>query len=233
MPYEEVTVGDRALVLLPGFLSTSAAYSALVAPLREAGYAVEVPALAPGRLALLTGRYTVEDEAVDAAALVRGLVESGQRVLLAGHSRGGQAALRAARSLAADDDVRAALLGLVLVDPVDGGGRRPSRRTATAFRSALGVPVTVVGAGCSGPCAPEPVNHEMFADALPDARHVVIEGMGHADMLEGRERSLGRRLCGGADDPDPARALVTALLLAALEGRDPAAVDDPLLRVVR
>lgn len=225
---------DRAVVLLPGFLSTPGAYAALVEPVRLAGYDVEVPSLAPGRLSLLTGRYTVEEEAVDAAALVRELVRRGRQVLLAGHSRGGQAALRAARTLAADDDVRPRLLGLVLVDPVDGGGRRPSRRTTTAFRSRLGgVPALVVGAGHGGPCAPEPVNHETFADALPDARHVVIEGMGHADMLDGRERALGRRLCGGAADPDPARALVSLLLTASMAGEDVDRIDDPLLRVVR
>lgn len=223
----------RALVLLPGFLSTSSSYEAVVDPARGAGAQVVVPSLAPGRLALLTGRYAVEEEGIDAAHLVRDLVDGGSKVLLAGHSRGGQAALRAARILVADDDLRAQLLGLVLLDPVDGGGRRPSVRTTTAFRTRLGVPGTVVGAGHSGPCAPEPVNHVAFADALPDARHVVVEGMGHADLLDGRERRLGRRVCGGSDDPDPARALVAALLLAALTDQDPADVPHPLLRVVR
>jgi pimeloyl-ACP methyl ester carboxylesterase len=228
-----VTVDDRTLVLLPGFLSSPRAYDALVAPLAATGVQVEVPSLAPGRLALLSGRYAVEQEGVDAAALVRRLVERGRRVVLAGHSRGGQAALRAARILVPDDDVRRHLLGLVLVDPVDGGGRQPSARTTTAWRTSLGVPTTVVGAGQGGACAPEPVNHVAFADAVPDARHVVVEGLGHADMLDGAERTLGRRLCGGADDPDPGSALVGRLLLAALDGCDPAAIDDPLLRVVR
>lgn len=226
-------MADRALVLLPGFLSSPRSYSALVAPVEAVGADVEVPSLAPGRLALLTGRYPVEEEAVDAAALVRRLVALGSRVLLAGHSRGGQAALRAARMLVAEDEVRDGLIGLVLIDPVDGGGRRPSTRTSTAWCTPLRLPTTVVGAGHGGVCAPEPVNHPAFADAVPDARHVVVEGMGHADLLDGRERALGRRLCGGADDPDPCRGLVAHLLLTALDGRDPADVDDPLLRVVR
>lgn len=222
----------RTLLLLPGFLSSPPAYDALVAPVRATGAGVVVPFLAPGRFALLAGRYAVEDEAIDAAATVRRLVGSGSQVLLAGHSRGGQAALRAARILVADPDVRGALLGLVLVDPVDGGGRRPSVRTSTAFRTVLGLSSVVVGAGRAGPCAPEPVNHVAFADAVPDARHVVVIGMGHADILDGRERTLGRRLCGGAEDPDPARALVSALLVAALTD-DAQLLADPLLQVLR
>lgn len=222
-----------ALVLLPGFLSSPRSYAALIAPLVERGVDVVVPSLAPSRWALLTGRYAVEQEGADAAKLVRRMVDEGRSVVLAGHSRGGQAALRAARILVADPHAAERLAALVLVDPVDGGGRRPTGRTTTAFRTTLGVPATVVGAGHGGPCAPQPVNHVVFADAVPDARHVVVEGMGHADLLAGPERGLGRRLCGGAADPDPARALVGALLLEAVEGRDPAMLHDPLLTVLR
>lgn len=222
------TDASRALVLLPGFLSSPSAYSVLAADAAEVALVV-VPRLAPSRLSLVTGRYAVEQEAIDAATLVRDLAGEGRSVVLGGHSRGGQAALRAARMLRDEP----ALAGLVLVDPVDGAGRRPSVRTATAFRTCLGVPTTVVGAGLGGHCAPEPVNHVAFADAVPDARYVVVRGLGHADVLDGRERSLGRRLCGGADDPDPGRALVAALLLAAVEGGSVDDLDDLLLTIVR
>lgn len=222
------TDASRALVLLPGFLSSPSAYSVLAADAAEVALVV-VPRLAPSRLSLVTGRYAVEQEAIDAATLVRDLAGEGRSVVLGGHSRGGQAALRAARMLRDEP----ALAGLVLVDPVDGAGRRPSARTATAFRTCLGVPTTVVGAGLGGHCAPEPVNHVAFADAVPDARYVVVRGLGHADVLDGRERSLGRRLCGGADDPDPGRALVAALLLAAVEGGSVDDLDDLLLTIVR
>ena len=215
-------------MLLPGFLSSPSAYVALATPAAEIALVV-VPRLAPSRLSLLTGRYTVEQEAIDAAALVHALAGEGRSVVLAGHSRGGQAALRAARMLRDE----AALSGLVLVDPVDGSGRAPSARTATAFRTRLGVPATVVGAGLGGHCAPEPVNHAAFADAVPSARYVVIEGLGHADVLDGIERTLGRRLGGGADDPDPGRAAVSAMLRAAVEGSDAAGIGSALMRVVR
>src|SRR5690242_14316784 len=111
---------SRALVPLPGFLSSPRAYGALLAPVVGTGAHVVVPSLAPSRVALLTSRYTVDDEARDAAALARRLQQDGYLVVLAGHSRGGQAALRAARTL---EGIEA----LVLIDPVDGGGRRPSR----------------------------------------------------------------------------------------------------------
>ena len=64
-------MADRSVVLLPGFLSSPRSCSTLVAALDAAGSEVVVPSLAPGRLALLTGRYTVEQEGVDAAAVVR------------------------------------------------------------------------------------------------------------------------------------------------------------------
>jgi pimeloyl-ACP methyl ester carboxylesterase len=222
---------DRVLVLLPGFMSSPSSYAALVAPVASAGVLVVVPALYPRGIAALGGRHTVEQEADDAAQLVRGLATGGRGVVLAGHSRGGQAAWRAANALAADSMPTA----LVLIDPVDGAGRQPSQRSATRVEAAFSTPAWVVGAALGGRCAPPAVNHRAFAEATPHARHVVVEDLGHADVLDGRSRALGRRLCGGASDPDPGRALVSALLLAAVDGDDVTSVPDPrgLLRVVR
>ncbi len=120
-------------------------------------------------------------------------------VFLAGHSRGGQAAWLAAGE--------ADIAGLFLLDPVDGQGRRPQRDLSTRRPSAFPGPTWIVGAGISGPCAPVGANHEQFARATPQAVHIVVDDLGHADMLQGRARSLGRRLCGGGTDPDAARAL--------------------------
>lgn len=218
-------VGPRdaasALVLLPGFMSPPQAYAALVAPVAAAGVLVDVPTLYPRGLGTLLGRHTVEEEAEAATGVVRSHFAAGRRIVLAGHSRGGQAALRAGRSLGD------AIAALVLVDPVDGAGRRPSVRTSTAVAAVAPWPALVIGAGIGGPCAPAPVNHDAFAEALPGSGHVVVRGLGHADVLEGRSRALGRRLCGGADDPDPGRALVGELLLAVVESRPPDSVPDP------
>lgn len=216
--------GDRVLVFLPGFLSAATSYRALLEPVAAAGTTVLVPQLYRRGIGALAGRVPVSAEASAAADLVRATVDQRgtSSVFLAGHSRGGQAAWRAAGLLAAEG----LPAGLVLVDPVDGEGRRPSAPAATAAPAAFTCPTLVIGAGLGGRCAPEPVNHRAFAAATPHARYVVVRGFGHADVLEGRARSLGRRLCGGADDPDPGRAACSALLSAFLAG-DPADASVP------
>jgi pimeloyl-ACP methyl ester carboxylesterase len=227
---EPGTANGRVLVFLPGFLSAAASYRMLLEPLTAHGISVVVPQLYRRGPAVLVGRFTVEDEARAAAALVRG--EAGGRgdrlVVLGGHSRGGQAAWRAANLLAADgaaadgptahgaaaDGPTAGRLpaALVLVDPVDGAGRRPDLPTATADPVAFTCPCLVVGAGISGRCAPEPVNHRVFAAAAPNARHVIVDAIGHGDVLDDRPAATARRLCGGAPDPTAGRAKVTALI---------------------
>lgn len=208
--------GDRLLVFLPGFMSSAASYRSLLEPLTADGISVVVPQLYKRGLGALTGRATVEQEARDAADLVREVARSQPRVVLAGHSRGGQAAWRAANLLAAEG----LPAGLVLVDPVDGSGRSPSARTATAADAVFASPCVVVGAGIGGRCAPEPVNHAAFAAATPRARHLVVTRLGHGDVLDERPRASARRVCGGAEDPEPGRAVVTHVLAAVLLGDD-------------
>lgn len=200
----------RVLVFLPGFMQGATSYRMLLEPLTAQGFSVIVPQLYRRGPAVLTGRYSVEDEARDAAALVRGEADGrvDARVFLGGHSRGGQAAWRAANLLAGED----LPTGLVLLDPVDGAGRAPSAPTASSDPVAFTCPCLVVGAGISGRCAPEPVNHDVFAAAAPYARHVVVPTIGHGDILDDRPAANARRLCGGAHDPAPGRATVTALL---------------------
>ena len=213
------TANGRVLVFLPGFMSAAASYRMLLEPLTAHGISVVVPQLYRRGPAVLAGRFTVEDEARAAAALVRG--EAGGRddrtVVLGGHSRGGQAAWRAANLLAAERLPEA----LVLVDPVDGAGRRPDVPTATALPVAFRCPCLVVGAGIPGRCAPEPVNHRVFAAAAPGARHVVVDSIGHGDVLDDRPAATARRLCGGAPDPVPGRAVVTTLITDLVLGRNP------------
>jgi pimeloyl-ACP methyl ester carboxylesterase len=144
-------------------------------------------------------------------------------VFLGGHSRGGQAAWRAANLLAREG----LPAGLVLVDPVDGAGRAPTQPAATSAPAAFTCPALVVGAGLGGRCAPEPVNHRVFAAAAPHARHVVVTRLGHADVLDGRARTAGRWLCGGAEDPGPGRAAVTALVASLVLGDDALLPRDP------
>jgi pimeloyl-ACP methyl ester carboxylesterase len=204
------TANGHVLVFLPGFLSSASSYRMLLEPLTAHGISVVVPQLYRRGPAVLAGRYTVEHEAHAAAAVVRG--EAGgsrdRTVVLGGHSRGGQAAWRAA-NLLAGEGVPAAL---VLVDPVDGAGRRPEVPSSTLDPVEFRCPCLVVGAGIGGRCAPEPVNHRVFAAAAPEAGHVVVDAIGHGDVLDDRPAATARRLCGGAIDPAPGRAIVTALI---------------------
>jgi pimeloyl-ACP methyl ester carboxylesterase len=219
--------GDTLLVLLPGFLNAPESYLDLVRPLPSRGTTVVVPALYGRGPSVLTGRFTARDEAELAADLVREqvAVRRPSTAVLAGHSRGGQAAFVAAGLLESSGD---ALAALALVDPVDGEGRAPTSPVSTVAGAGFGCRTLVIGAALGGRCAPAPVNHEVFARATPQARHVVVRELGHADMLGGRARAFGRRLCGGADDPDPGRAACTELL-AALVDDDLGRVVDPLL----
>jgi pimeloyl-ACP methyl ester carboxylesterase len=215
------------VVFLHGFMTAPSAYRVLLEPVQRNGFRVETPSLYPRGVAALLGRHPVEDEAAAAAELVRTVSGSSPGVVLAGHSRGGQAAWRAADLLAEER----LLAALILVDPVDGGGRAPQGPTATREPAGFDCPCLVVGAGLGGRCAPAPVNHDVFAAAAPQARHVVVRELGHADILDGRPRALGRRLCGGAADPDDGRDAVSRLLVAfALHHDVPA---DPRVDVVR
>lgn len=223
--------GPGVIVLLPGFMIAPAGYGALARSLAGAGPTVVVPQLYRRGIGALAGRVDVADEAARAVDLVRAtaLDHPGSPVHLAGHSRGGQAAWSATGLLAATGSGPASL---VVIDPVDGAGRTPTKPTSTALPVSWAVPTLVLGAGVEGRCAPDPVNHRQFARADPTARHLVVDGLGHADLLDGRARSVGRRLCGGGPDPDAARGVLAGVLLAwiaALAGPRDGRVDLPVV----
>lgn len=210
--------GDTCLVFLPGFMADPAAYRALLVPLTSSRITVVVPQVYPRGPRALLGGVPPHTEAAAACDVVRQVARRPwlRRVFLGGHSRGGMAAAIAAEMLHGTD----VPVGLVLVDPVDGAGPRPSTKRVTAQALGFQGPALVIGAGIGGRCAPAPVNHDAFAAALPQAGHVVVSGLGHADVLDGRAASRGKRLCGGADAPEVVRGHVTALLGAF--------VDDPV-----
>lgn len=200
----------RVLVFLPGFMAPAGLYRSLLEPLADPGRTqVRIPQIYRPGLRALAGRPWVQDEARMAAELID-TAASGARVWLAGHSRGGQAAWLAAELCHVD--------GLIVVDPVDGAGPRSAART-TARPPRFDVVPLVIGAGIGGPCAPAHLNHERFAAAAPRRIHAVLPKCGHADMLGGGPRELGRRLCGGGPAPDAARRAVTGLMQAHLSGR--------------
>ncbi len=211
-PSAPAPASDDLLVFLAGFMIAPSAYARLLAPLAGAGVNVLTPALYRRSPATLLGRVSCEQEARAAAQRISELHTTGSahRIWLAGHSRGGQAAWRCANLFAEQGDDL--LAGLILVDPVDGSSRTPSAPDATARPAVFTIPTVIIGAGLGGRCAPTAVNHDQFARATPAAAHVVVDQLGHADILDGRSRSLGRRLCGGAENPDPGRTTVSELM---------------------
>lgn len=194
----------RCLLFAPGFVTPTRAYRTLLAPLAEQIGRVVVVSPSASTVAMLGARHSAEDQAAHLVAIARGLRDHDVEVLLGGHSRGGLVAYLAAGGVDA--------AALALVDPVSGaGGPRAAPEPLPVVD--VGCPSLVVGCGIGDRCAPVGRNHEVFAATIAGCRHTVVADCGHADVLEGRAARLGRRLCGGGDDPEAARAEVTAALL--------------------
>lgn len=79
-------------------------------------------------------------------------------------------------------------------------------------------PVTVLGLGEGGRCAPVERGHREFAAATPGCRYVVLSAAGHADVLDGWPRQLAGRLCRRGAEPDVVRRAVTEILLETVAG---------------
>jgi pimeloyl-ACP methyl ester carboxylesterase len=162
----------------------------------------------------LVGRPSPSAEAEQGIRVVEHVVATRRpdEVWLAGHSRGGQVAWRVAEHIGP--------AGVVVIDPVDGAGRRPSALAATAEPATFAAPTLVIGAGLGDRCAPTAVNHEHFAAAAPSgSSHVVIASMGHGDVLDDRPARASRRLCGGSADPRHERDTVADLIARFVDGR--------------
>ncbi len=198
--------GDRCLVFLPGFACPPHAYRSFLAPV--ALRVGRVVVLGVGSLgAQATGRSTPGDEAVRTVETVDRLRADGVQVWLGGHSRGGLVAWHATPMARAR--------GLVLVDPVSGGGP-PWHPPEPPPPIEPDGPVIVIGFGLGGRCAPAGRNHEAFAEALPAATHVVVDGVAHADILDGAVGRFGRLTCGHAPDTTTAAGAARGALLDAL-----------------
>ena len=129
-------------------------------------------------------------------------------VWLGGHSRGGLVAWHATPMARAS--------GLVLVDPVSGGGPPWHAPEPPPPSSPTGRSPSSGSASADGALPGR--NHETFAEALPAAGHVVVEGVAHADILDGPVGRFGRITCGHAPDTEVAARAARDAVLEALDG---------------
>lgn len=194
-------------MFLPGFACPPSAYRSFLAPVALRVGRVVVPPV--GSLgAQVTGRSSAGEEAGRIVALVDLLRASGIEVWLGGHSRGALVAWHAAPM--------ARPAGVVLVDPVSGGGP-PWQAPEPPPPIEVEAPVTIIGFAVGGRCAPEGRNHEVFAEAMPAAHRLVVHGCGHADILDGAIGRVGSLACGHGPDPASAADRARHAVLDALQ----------------
>lgn len=203
------------LIFCHGFMAQPTDYSRLLAQVASHRIDVIAPIGHARGIAALSGRRTVEDEVSDLTEIVD---EIGPATL-SGHSRGGQVAWIVAASGVTARSV-------VVIDPVDGEGRRPRASRATLGPGPTGASA-VVGTTVGGGCTPEGFDHGAFAACRDRSHgstfvgfpsgHLVID-MGHADLLDPVPRLLGRVICGGRPHPDVSRRTVAGILVAAATG---------------
>jgi pimeloyl-ACP methyl ester carboxylesterase len=204
---------ELVIVFFPGFMVSPWSYRSLFASIVSDRTSIVAPQMYRRGPRALAGHPTASEEAEQGIRLVEHLraTRRSDEVWLAGHSRGGQVAWRVAERVGPD--------GVVVIDPVDGAGRHPTTLAAAAEPARFTARTLVVGAGLGGRCAPDPVNHRHFAAAAPSgSTHVVIDSMGHGDVLDDRPARASRRLCGGSADPGRERETVAELITRFVEG---------------
>ncbi len=206
------TPPDRVIVFFSGFMVSPWSYRSLFASIVSERTSIVAPQMYRRGPLALAGHPSAVDEAERGVQLVEQVVATRRpgEVWIAGHSRGGQVAWRVAEQVRPD--------GVVVIDPVDGAGRNPTALSAAAEPAGFKGRTLVVGAGLGERCAPRAVNHEHFAAAAPPgSTHVVLESMGHGDMLDDRAARAPRRLCGGSDDPGHERRALAELISGFVE----------------
>ena len=197
----------RLIVFFPGFMVSPWRYRSLFASIVSDRTSIVALQMYRRGLGPLAGHPSPSEEAAAGIRLVEHVVAARRpdQIWLAGHSRGGQVAWRIAEDVDPD--------GVVVIDPVDGAGRHPNTLVAAAETARFTARTLIVGAGLGGRCAPAAVNHEHFAAAAPSgSSHIVVDSMGHGDVLDDRPARLARMLCGGSADPRHERGTVGELV---------------------
>jgi pimeloyl-ACP methyl ester carboxylesterase len=177
------------LVSCHGFMAQPLDYSRLLSQVATHRIDVIAPFGHARGFDALAGRRTVREEVADLVAMID---EIGPATL-SGHSRGGQVAWIVGASAGSARNV-------VVIDPVDGEGRRPASPRATIGSGPTGSTV-VVGTAVGGRCTPVGFDHRAFAASANrssgsmfpgfPSKHLIVD-MGHADLLDPVPRFAGR-----------------------------------------
>ncbi|MGD8451811.1 MAG: dienelactone hydrolase family protein [Phycisphaerae bacterium] len=208
------------VVFFHGFLSRNVAYSEILRHVASHGFVVVAPQMYEPGLPALLGNPSAAEEADVAGELLEalpgrfdtllGYAPAGDRVGLAGHSRGGKVAWLV---LTADASRARAVAGVDLVDGTGGPLGNQARVVQGPF--AFSLPALVIGTGLGGDCAPVGDNHEQFyaASASP-AWHIVVPDHGHGDMLDEDAAAAAGVPCSTGPNRAAMRQLTAGLLTA-------------------
>lgn len=212
------------VVFQHGFITRNEAYGGILRHLAGHGFVVVAPQMYEPGLGALFGQPTAAEEAVTAAELldwlpaglpsILGYAPAGNRLGLAGHSRGGKVAWLVLES----NPARAqAVAG---IDPVDGrGGPLGNQARVAQGAFAFAGPTLVIGTGLGGDCAPAGDNHEQFyAASRAPAWHIIVPDQGHADMLDEPTAVAAAGVCPSGPDRPGMRRLTAGLLVAFFRG---------------
>ncbi|KAL3676238.1 hypothetical protein R1sor_026186 [Riccia sorocarpa] len=148
-----------------------------------------------------------------------------EKVILAGHSRGGKVAFGLATGVCKSVLSFAGIVGL---DPVDGG--QPYQQTQPPilpnkpFGLDLPFPTLIVGSGLGKWCAPAGVNHDaFFNNSAPLAYHFVAPEYGHMDFLDDKLNGpfqyvlIADHTCWNGPSRGPFRTFTGGIMVAFLD----------------
>lgn len=219
--------GVRAPLVLfkHGFQLSTSNYSELCERIASHGFVVIGVDTAGG---VFSSATNVQERDATIAAIELALGEApfasmvdGERIAVAGHSRGGKVAVMVA---AADARIDAALL----LDPVNGCGPGTPYSTScpdvtgSSYAGALAMPVGVMGetnnaTGGFMPCAPADQNYQTIYDGLGAATWAVewtFTGADHMDFTDDGGGTVGGLCTDGPGDDAQIREAVRAMAVA-------------------
>lgn len=228
------------MIFFHGFILDRKYYTGIFNHIASYGYIIAAP-----QLYTLTSISEADQELESAAAVINWLsiglqselpqqvIPKLDKIILAGHSRGGRAAFAIALGLVQTSQEFSAVIG---VDPVAGTSKenqlKPHVLTYVDQSFDINAPILVIGTGlgdvpkicCAPSCAPEGVNHEeFFAESKKPCYHFVAKEYGHMDMLNDDPKPpklmgfVNYCMCTNGKNREPMRKFVGGTIVAFLE----------------